>query len=105
LDVNLFRMVAEITVTARWGVLNAKDWRMQSRAFFTGGATFFGHVATLRKRSVEITVRTGDHVEECTKIRVRGAATVLEMKKEPREDAERSEEGDISCHRSSPTGL
>ena len=79
---------------------------MEAGAFFAGRVAVVWHGgAALGERRVEITVRTGDHVEECTKIRVRGAATVLEMKKEPREDAERSEEGDISCHRSSPTGL
>jgi hypothetical protein len=71
---------------------------MQARTLLAGWDTVLGHVAAMGKRSVEITVRTGDHVEECTRIRVRGAGTVFGIGREPRDAAETRRGGDISCH-------
>jgi hypothetical protein len=54
-------------------VLDAEDGGVEAGAFLAGRIALVWHgAAALGKRSVEITVRTGDHVEECTRIRVRG---------------------------------
>jgi hypothetical protein len=56
-----------LTITVTAVVLDAKDGRVQAGAFFGGRDAVFRHGAALGKRSVQITVRTGDHVEECTR--------------------------------------